>query len=34
MTANGQTLKRVLHVERVSEIREDNFPDEDDGGER
>jgi hypothetical protein len=31
ITANGQTMKRVVHVERVSEIREDSFgPDEDD----
>jgi hypothetical protein len=31
ITANGQTMKRVLHVERVSEIREDTFgPEEDD----
>lgn len=33
ITANGQTMRRVLHVERVSEIREDSFPeDEDDEG--
>jgi hypothetical protein len=33
ITANGQTMKRVLHVERVSEIREDSFggDDDDDG---
>jgi hypothetical protein len=32
ITVNGQTMKRILHVERVSEIREDNLgPDEEDG---
>jgi hypothetical protein len=30
ITANGQTMKRILHVERVSEIREDNPGDEED----
>jgi hypothetical protein len=25
ITANGQTMRRVLHVERVSEVREDPF---------
>jgi hypothetical protein len=34
ITASGQTMKRVVHVERVSEIREDSFgpPEEDDDG--
>jgi Sortilin, neurotensin receptor 3, len=36
ITANGQTMRRVLHVERVSDIPQDSFggDDDDDGHER
>lgn len=33
ITANGQTMRRILHVERVSEIRENAFGEEDDDGD-